>query len=367
MEQRTTKLKTLRNDIRGCGLYGVDWLETRYEMAASPYVDGAKLVAHWSRLEPREDACDWRPFDEQAERWRSAGKRVMLSAVTADHAAAGRSATPPWVFDAGAKGVDSVARDGVTRSTFPVFWDEVYLEKYAQFVEAFGRHYDGMEGVEAVQIGVGHYGESMVADQVRNTSLAEWPAFQAEKEAWLEAGLALDRWVETVQTIIDLHVAAFPSTPLILLLCDPALDYAEEAIPRYAHYAADRKVVLQNCGVSALPTFGYRTWLLPLIRTLSDRTSVGYETVAPCEESCEAAPADSNFAGLPDGSFVAKGTLTEVIDAMLREEPNYATFWSSDLALGTPGSPLYKPGYEKLLERLRTALRPGASGEGAGK
>ena len=360
--RRTSELKTLRNDIRGCGLYGVDWLDVRYEMAASPHVDGAKLVAHWSRLEPREGEYDWRPFDEHVERWRSLGKRVMLSVVTADHAAAGHSATPQWVFDAGARRVESVAMDGVTRTGFPVFWDEIYLEKYARFVEAFGKHYDRTGGVEAVQIGVGHYGEAMVADQIRDTTLAEWPAFQAEKEAWLEAGLSLVGWVDTVRSVIDLHVSAFPSTPLILLLCDPALDYAEKAIPRYMQYAAERQIILQNCGVSALPVFGYRGWMLPMIGSLRDRTSVAYETVAPCEEACEAKPADANFAGLPPGFFVAKGTLSEVIDAMLREESSYATFWSSDLELGTPGSPIYLPGYEKQLERLRKALRPGASG-----
>jgi len=361
----TEDAKQLRSDITGHGLYQISWYKCtfgeRYDTLASPYVDGAKIAAHWAELEPKEGQYDWGPLDEQAERWIGGAKRVMISVVTGDHSA-GTSATPQWVFDAGAKSVTCGARDHTSRTVFPVFWNDVYREKYARFVAALGQRYDMMTGVELVQIGVGHYGECMVSVNVRGSVLEEQPEFEPEKDAWLAAGLSIERWVETVKWNIDVYMNAFPHTLLTLLLCDPALDYVRDAVPQYAQYAADRRIILQNCGVAGEPPQGYRAWLVPLINGFRGRTTTAYETVAPCSEAVDMRPSDANLPGDPPGSFMAKGSLSDVVDAVLRERPGYGTFWAGDLELGTPGSGVYKPGHEKILERAREGLKPGASG-----
>ena len=89
--------------------------------------------------------------------------------------------TPQWVFDAGAKYVDEpidlyrgtfllndIPENGTFPVRYPVYWDEIYLEKTEQLVRALGKRYNGRPEVEYVVIGhMGRWGEMHIADPFR--------------------------------------------------------------------------------------------------------------------------------------------------------------------------------------------------------
>jgi len=163
--------RQMRSDIAGRGLYQISSYEHRFAAASNPHVNGAKVTVAWAELEPDEGAYAWASIDDEACPWRDAGKRVLISVVTADHRPSG-PATPRWVFDASAKGVLCRARDGI-KELFPVYWEEVCLEKLARLVASLGERYDTMQGVEMVFVGGGQYAEVMPSINLREPMLAQ--------------------------------------------------------------------------------------------------------------------------------------------------------------------------------------------------
>ena len=351
--------KQLRADIEGCGLYQTSDYELRSAAVSSPYVDGAKVTAAWAELEPSEGEYAWDVIEGAARPWWEAGKRVLISVVPAAHRPYG-PATPEWVFRAGAGSVMTTSPDG-HEGLFPVYWDETYMDKFARLVAALGARYDDMAGVEMVFAGVGQYAEVMVSLNLRDVMLRGERRL-AEKEDWLAAGLSAETWTATVERMIDMYVAAFPHTLLGLQLCDPGLDLREKTIPDYARHAAERKVVLQNCGMAGEQPRGYRAWLIPLINGFRDQTTISYEAVAPSEEACGLRRAEADYYGLAPGSFMSPNTLAALVDVTLEQEPSYCILWAADTEMGTPGHSIHKPEAEETLRRAHEVLKPGASG-----
>jgi len=266
------------------------------------------------------------------------------------------------VFKAGAENITIRPRDGRPETLYPIYWDEIFLAKYARFVAAFGEHVDSMCGVEIVLIGVGWNGEDMPSANLREGIMREEPFYQGEAKAWTDTGFTPDVWINTVQRIVEMHTAAFTQTMLGLLLCDPGLGCREETIPQYARYAAERKVVLQNCGMMPDSPRDYHEWLLPLMDGYRDQTSIAFEALAPCEAVCRINPAYGEYPGIPSKGYHYPGPLSGLVENTLKWRPSYFTAWHGDLEMATPGCTIHEPGTEKALERLFRGLTAGASG-----
>ena len=137
------------------------------------------LRVPWCYVEPEEGVYNWAAFDSVAQRWIERGGQVAFR-VTASESWV-RYATPEWVKDAGAKGVNynfgfwnqgGVTPDG--KLWDPDFGDPVFLEKLDNFLRAFAARYDGRPEVAFVDIGSygmwgeGHtHGSSRVAQEKR--------------------------------------------------------------------------------------------------------------------------------------------------------------------------------------------------------
>jgi len=154
------------------------------------------LRVPWSFLEPKEGEFNWALFDTPAQRWIAKGKKIAIRVSCSESWC--RYATPKWVRDAGAKGLDfnfgkGPAADGALWE--PDFLDPVFLEKLEHFLEAMARRYDGNPNVAFIDVGsFGMWGEGHTGN---STALNE------------------EQTLAVVKKHIDLHVKHFPHT----LLC----------------------------------------------------------------------------------------------------------------------------------------------------
>jgi len=119
--------------------------------AAHPYISGTQLSYCWAPLEPHEGEYRWDVIEKDMDLWAGNGKKCWLEVSTA-----GRwwkntpcdPATPQWVFDKGAPCVKTPAT-----ATYPVFWDDRYLNEWSKFIHAMAEHFDGDPRVEFVAPG----------------------------------------------------------------------------------------------------------------------------------------------------------------------------------------------------------------------
>ena len=119
------------------------------------------LRVPWSFLEPQEGQFNWSLFDTPTQRWVAKGKKIAIRVSCCE--SWWRYATPKWVQDAGAKGVDFEFGKG-PRAGGPLwepdYLDPVFLEKLDHFLAALARHYDGNPNVAFIDIGsFGMWGE----------------------------------------------------------------------------------------------------------------------------------------------------------------------------------------------------------------
>ncbi|MEW6357075.1 MAG: DUF4832 domain-containing protein [Planctomycetota bacterium] len=188
----------------GMGLFFMPGLSTNYEVDwFVPLVDVAYQRVGWNTLEPEEGAYK---FDEVLgpvfDYWLKRGKRVALRVMSSSMHSREMYVTPKWVFDAGVPGVELKGLY-VPKQIDPAFWNPIYFEKQAAFIRALGKKYNGMKGLEFVDLGcVGEWGES---------HLMRWTAEDKEKTGYTPMA-----YTKAYMHFIDLHCAAFPDTPLAL-------------------------------------------------------------------------------------------------------------------------------------------------------
>jgi hypothetical protein len=119
------------------------------------------LRVPWSFLEPREGEFNWALFDTPAQRWAAQGKPIAIRVSCCESWL--RYATPKWVQDAGAKGVDFEFGKGPRPGAplwEPDYLDPVFLQKLEHFLAALARRYDGNPNVAFIDIGsFGMWGE----------------------------------------------------------------------------------------------------------------------------------------------------------------------------------------------------------------
>jgi hypothetical protein len=154
------------------------------------------LRVPWSFLEPQEGHFNWSLFDTPAQRWIAKGKKIAIRVSCCEGWC--RYATPKWVHDAGAKGVDFEFGKGPCENGSlwePNYVDPVFLAKLEHFLSALARHYDGNPNVAFIDVG----------------SFGMW----GEGHTGFGSRLDEARTLEAVKKHIDLHVKHFHHT----LLC----------------------------------------------------------------------------------------------------------------------------------------------------
>ena len=187
-----------------------------------------KIAIHlpWSALEPEEGHYLWEHPDWEGcfRSWVDAGFKVGLQIRGMDTLGTFyNEGTPQWVFDAGARFVDEpidlyrgtfllndIPENGTFPVRYPVYWDEIYLEKVEQLVRALGKRYNGRPEVEYVVIGhMGRWGEMHIADH-------------GPLKPWFDAGLSLPNYCSAHKRILEIYREAFPDTQLVQDIGAPA-------------------------------------------------------------------------------------------------------------------------------------------------
>lgn len=154
------------------------------------------LRVPWSFLEPKEGEFNWALFDTPAQRWIAKGKKIAIRVSCSE--SWWRYATPKWVQDAGAKGINfnfgkGPAPDG--RLWDPEYLDPVFLDKLDRFLAALARRYDGNPNVAFIDVG----------------SFGMW----GEGHTGFSSRLNAEQTLAVVKKHVDLHLKHFKNT----LLC----------------------------------------------------------------------------------------------------------------------------------------------------
>lgn len=213
----------------------------------------------WSVIEPEEGKFNWKHSDWEGciDSWIDAGFKVALEIRGMDAwGTLYNQGVPQWVFDAGAKYIDEsldyykgsyilnfLDFEHETRPVrYPVYWDEIYLDKVRHLVEAMGERYNGRKEIEWINQGhMGRWGEMHIS-------------MHSPLQPWLDAGLTRERYVEALIRLVDIYREAFPDTRICQEIGAPVFgeklgtDYiAMEDVPEvYAHLAENHIIIKQN-------------------------------------------------------------------------------------------------------------------------
>ncbi len=134
------------------------------------------------------DYQDWPAYVDAGE-WRCAGEPDRQGCVT------GYGPTPHWLY--------------------PRYWSDTYLERYEQFIRAFGARYGNDPRIEFVAIGAGMYGEihavdygTDLVDHMKNAILQDL----ANRNLFCEPACTDERsvWIAVVKRLIDVYTEAMP-------------------------------------------------------------------------------------------------------------------------------------------------------------
>ena len=146
-------------------------------------MDHLYLRLAWAFLEPEEGKFDWSYIDNVIEKYVPMGYKISFRIACKETGKVGEAfptevdgigyATPYWVKQAGAKGID---RPKFGAAVFTPDWnDPVFLEKLDNFHKVFAARYDGKPYVRYVDVGsIGDWGEGHTWSSTRiPTTFAE--------------------------------------------------------------------------------------------------------------------------------------------------------------------------------------------------
>jgi hypothetical protein len=113
-------------------------------------VDGLAIRAKWSTLEVSDGVFDWSEIDSVIATAAAHGKKVSISVEAGIF-------SPSWVYAEGAQSFQFVWDRSwgpplCSIVAIPVPWDAVFLQKWAEFVGAFGAKYDDNPYVSHVKL-----------------------------------------------------------------------------------------------------------------------------------------------------------------------------------------------------------------------
>lgn len=242
----------------GMGLFIMPGLSGNYDRDwYMPIVAVAYFRVDWSLLEPEEGKYR---FDEVLGKafdfWLRRGKRVALRVMSSNMHSNREYVTPKWVFDAG---VPAIPHKGlyVPRQFDPPFWNPLYVQKQAAFIAALGKKYNGLQGLDFVDIGsVGEWGES---------HLMRWSDDDRQ-----QGGYTPSIYTKAYMQFVDLHRRAFPDTPVALNCATGGSGHNDVIVD----YAVAKGIWLRQDGLT--PNYG-RTLASRYYAQYADRVPTLYE------------------------------------------------------------------------------------------
>lgn len=178
------------------GNYGAK-LEPSDTLEDWPGLSTVYLRVPWAFLEPKEGEFNWSLFDTPAQRWISKGRKVAIRMTSCESWM--RNATPKWVQDAGAKGIEFEFGKGPKPGGplwEPDYLDPVFLQKLQRFLAAAAQRYDGNPNVAFIDIG----------------SFGMW----GEGHTGFGSRLDGQQTLAVVKRHIDLHTKLFRHTQLVI-------------------------------------------------------------------------------------------------------------------------------------------------------
>ncbi|MDO4575164.1 MAG: DUF4832 domain-containing protein [Planctomycetia bacterium] len=153
----------------------------------------------WCYLEPEEGKFRWDIIDTYAQPWIAKGKKIAFRITCCENRF--KYATPQWVRDAGAKGIEYTFATFRARPSDEPLWepdytDPVFLEKLDHFLAAMARRYNGNPHVAFIDVGTfGMWGEGHTGGTSK---------------------LSRERTDEVVKIHMDLHKKHFPDTYVVI-------------------------------------------------------------------------------------------------------------------------------------------------------
>ncbi|HDR50132.1 MAG TPA: hypothetical protein ENN90_00725 [Mariniphaga anaerophila] len=167
-----------------------------------PGMDHLYLRLCWAYLEPEEGKYNWSYIDDVVEKYVPMGYGVSFRISCKETGSAPGSvpqeidgvkyATPYWVKQAGAKGIDCPEFGNC--SWTPDWLDPIFLEKLDNFHKAFAEKYDGKPWVRYTDVG----------------SIGEWG------EGHTHRSTRIPPTVEEVKTHIDLYLRHYKNTQIVV-------------------------------------------------------------------------------------------------------------------------------------------------------
>ncbi|MGL4631928.1 MAG: DUF4832 domain-containing protein [Leadbetterella sp.] len=117
----------------------------------------------WSYLEPKEGQFNWSWIDDLVNKWYDKQGIKISICITAKETDL-QYATPKWVRDAGAKGLDIVPKaeyaSWIINTWEPDYGDPIFLQKLDNFHKACASRYDGKPYIVDIVTGsIGSWGE----------------------------------------------------------------------------------------------------------------------------------------------------------------------------------------------------------------
>lgn len=253
-----------------------------YNAWRSELFDVAYMRFRWKDLEPEQGRYNFRPVLDWMRPWLKAGYRVAFGVKSSDMET---TCTPEWVFRSGVPAVSH--RKGKQRD--PVYWHPLYMQQYERFVAELGAAFDGMNGLEYVDMrGIGVWGEMHLG------TFLEGMWTKAELARY---GYSDELYKAAYRRMIDAYRKGFPSTRLFLNI---------GAHDDLADYAAGRRVGLRSDALSV--TAG------------NDLRAASRQFQRHCfNEGKRAVPCHYEFAG----EHAVPQQLATAVDAALRDPLSY--------------------------------------------
>ena len=336
----------------------------------SPYLFGAETDFRWGELEPKEGEYHWEPIDRFIAPWAAAGKKVTIQISTCQKQV--MYATPQWVYEAGAKKILSKAPDlrenvaqakvennpslirtkSFPESYYPIYWDPIYLEKYSQFIRAFGKRYNGHPAVESIIMGMGHDTGITVIPNNSSPDLTD---------QYRQAGFTYDVWLKTILQIASIYREAFPNTPLRATISpiekktDPETRVIQ--LTRYCEALAAHGVIPFYHNVEG--TQKYRdSFVPPLFAKLGEHHKVALGMDNPTWRANQKGGHGNVYYGSPQEQYEnAVGGIRGVPVSHL----SYFVIYANDVAASIPKNERYNPEYEKSMKWLYESLKQNAA------
>jgi hypothetical protein len=329
----------LPRESQGSGVYQQQFAENLTNNVTNPYLDGVVAPFPWSEVEPREGEFRWNIIEDAIQPWVKAGKKVILSIFTGSVGTIGKTiaqATPEWVFAAGAAKMK--VPDG---TILPIYWDPIYLQKYGDFVKAFGKRYDGDSRIEFIRIGVGVWGEIVLERWFTRPESAEI------RERWTQDRYTPARWLETIEKVMTMYRQAFQKTPCAIMLAGIHGD--RNGIIRIADRAVALGFFLEQNGLRAdWKQYINTSAISKIFQRYKGKTKLILETWGSTQRSV----------AFQTGEVATQGTLMDTVKVGIEYGADYLLLYPPDIAKGDKRNiKMYDPSYEEALKYAAAKLR----------